>query len=162
MNSSSEEADCFACRIQRGEIVIPGGTVFRSLHWVVEHELASLGLGSFVVKPIRHCTQLAELTRDEALELGPLLQTVTQTTQALTGCDQVYACSWSHSNWRPVHVHFVIQPAWNADSARFERPGPFAQAAQFASREVLDPREVEAVCEKATSMLRSLCSVSPL
>ena len=50
---------------------------------------------------------------------------------AVTGCDQVYSCLWSHAGWTPGHIHYVLQPAWDADRERFDEPGPTAQSAMF-------------------------------
>ncbi|TKA09630.1 hypothetical protein [Actinacidiphila oryziradicis] len=40
--------DCFACRLITGEEPLPGGAVLRTGHWVVEHCVGPLGVGTFV------------------------------------------------------------------------------------------------------------------
>jgi hypothetical protein len=69
----------------------------------------------------------------------------------LCGADQTYVCLWSHAGWRPVHIHFVVQPAWNGDRARFPAPGPSLQAAMFDRREQPPPDQVVAFCNEARS-----------
>ncbi|MCU1427339.1 MAG: hypothetical protein JWL83_1339, partial [Actinomycetia bacterium] len=63
--------DCMACQLADGRRPLPGGQIFRTDHWLVEHCVGPLGLGTLVVKPERHVTSVAGLTDDEAIELGP-------------------------------------------------------------------------------------------
>ena len=72
----------------------------------------------------------------------------------LSGADQAYVCLWSHAGWRPVHVHFVVQPVWNADRERFDSPGPSLQAAMFARNELPEVEAVVAFCDQARSFFQ--------
>ena len=54
---------------------LPGGRIFRTEFWLVEHCAGPLGLGTLIVKPERHVTTVAGLSAAEAAELGPLLPT---------------------------------------------------------------------------------------
>jgi hypothetical protein len=58
-------------------------------------------------------SHIEDLTAAEVAELGPLLQRVSHAVRVLAESDQVYVCLWSHAGSQAVHVHFVIQPAWN-------------------------------------------------
>lgn len=60
---------CLACDADP-----PGGSIAETEHWVVQHTVGSLGVGTLIVKPRRHVLHLGELTPEEAEELGPLLQ----------------------------------------------------------------------------------------
>jgi ATP adenylyltransferase len=53
---------------------LPGGRIHETTHWRVEHCVGPLGLGTLIVKPRRHVTRVADITDDEAAELGPLLR----------------------------------------------------------------------------------------
>src|SRR4051812_8856701 len=66
---------CMACDLADGTLPLPGGRIYETAHWLVEHCVGPLGLGTLIVKPRRHVTRVAELTDDEAQELGPLLRT---------------------------------------------------------------------------------------
>ena len=79
---------------------------------------------------------------EEIAELGPLQRTA-QVIQVLAAADQVYVCLWSHTGWEAVHIHFVLQPAWNALRERYPGPGPLLQVSMFAAGEPLDPRAVQ-------------------
>jgi diadenosine tetraphosphate (Ap4A) HIT family hydrolase len=151
---SSRDA-CHACQILAGKVDLPGGPILQTTAWVVEHELGPLGVGTLLVKPIRHCIHLGQLTDEEAVELGPLLKATSGTVQRLTGCDQVYVCLWAHSGWRPVHVHFIVQPAWDDFRHNYPRPGPFVQSAMFEAATAPDRQLVEEFCERARDHLKS-------
>lgn len=116
---------------------------------MVEHCVGPLPAGTLLVKPFRHCLHLGDLTPEEAAELGPLLAKASACVRELAGAEQVYVCLWSHADWRPGHVHFVVEPAWARQKERSGRPGPFLQAAQFEAAELPARPEVEAFCKRA-------------
>lgn len=147
-------SDCHACRLIEGAEPLPGGRIYATEHWVVEHCTGPLGVGTLIVKPFRHCLRVGDLTAAEAEEVGPLLQRVSQAVQGLTQADQVYVCLWSHPGWQPGHIHFVIQPAWNCWRSTYERPGPFVQAAMFQAGDAPRATEVEAICREVKKLLQ--------
>ena len=141
--------ECVACQLTAGEREPPGGRIFQTYHWVVEHGIGTLGVGTLILKPFRHIVALADMSDAEAAELGPLLRRATSILEALTGPDQVYACLWSHADWTPGHIHFVLEPASNALRSRYPGPGPALQMAMFTEGQALDPHAVQAFCERA-------------
>jgi diadenosine tetraphosphate (Ap4A) HIT family hydrolase len=145
---------CEACRLTNGDAPLPGGRVFQTPHWVVEHCIGALGVGTLIVKPFRHRMHVSDLTMEEAAELGPLLQRTTRVIQTLAAADQVYVCLWSHAGWEPVHIHFVLQPAWNAQRERYLGPGPLLQVSMFTAGDPLDPGAVLDFCDRARSALQ--------
>jgi diadenosine tetraphosphate (Ap4A) HIT family hydrolase len=68
---------CPACDLAAGRRELPGGRIHETGHWIVEHCVGPLGLGTLLVKPARHVTSVAELDDDEVAEMGPLLQPAT-------------------------------------------------------------------------------------
>ena len=147
---------CLACGLTEGTIELPGGRIYATDHWVVEHAVGPLGLGTLIVKPFRHCLHVWELMEAESRELGPLLRRVAATIHAILQPDQVYLCLWSHAGWEPGHLHFVLQPVWNAWRQKHRRPGPFLQVELF-EQGVEPPRaEVEAFAGRAREVLRGL------
>jgi diadenosine tetraphosphate (Ap4A) HIT family hydrolase len=149
----STSSDCYACRLIRGEEPLPGGRIWATQHWLVEHCTGPLGVGTLIVKPFRHCLSIADLTAAEAAELGPLLQQVSQAVRVIAEADQVYVCLWSHAGWQAVHIHFVVQPAWNRWQERYRRGGPAIQAAMFEAGEAPSIAEIERVCADARRLL---------
>ncbi|MDP9180542.1 MAG: hypothetical protein M3O21_02330 [Chloroflexota bacterium] len=144
----SDGEACLACDLTAGRQPLPGGTVHSTPHWTVEHCIGPLGLGTLIVKPLRHTTRFADLTPEEATDFGPLLHSVTNALADELGPDQTYICQWSHAGWTPGHIHFVVQPVCNAYRERFARSGPFLQADMFDAATPLDTAEVAAFCER--------------
>ncbi|MEV0606286.1 hypothetical protein AB0I61_07965 [Polymorphospora rubra] len=135
---------CLACDLTAGRTAVPGGRVHQTPHWVVEHCVGPLGVGTLIVKPLRHVVQVAELTEGESAELGPLLRRMASAVTALTGPEQVYVCLWSHAGGRPGHIHFVVQPVRREDMNGHEQFGPALQLAMFQAGRTPDPQAVTA------------------
>ena len=141
--------NCLACALSSGEQPLPGGLIYRTEHWLVEHCIGPLGLGTLIVKPERHVTAVAELSAEESQELGPLLRLSSSVADQLVGADQVYNCLWSHAGGVPVHVHFVIQPITKAQMTAFGVHGPDLQTAMFSRGEMPDHADVERIADQA-------------
>ena len=132
----TDDLDCLACHLIEHPEGVAGGRIATLGTWVVEHCIGPLGVGTLVVKPIRHVIHLADLSSDEAAELGPVLARVARAvTQASTEVGvrpgQVYACLWSHADRRPGHIHFVIQPVGEAVMDEHDSHGPELQVRMF-------------------------------
>ena len=140
--------DCLACDIASGVSPVPGGVLHRTTHWIVDHSIGPLGVGTLIVKPERHVVHIADLSDDEAAELGPLLRDAARVTTELTAPDQVYISLWSHAGGVPGHIHFVVQPVTAETIAKFGR-GPAMHVAMFDADEYPDPADVDAFAVKA-------------
>ncbi len=141
--------DCLACALAAGREPLPGGLIYRTDSWLVEHCVGPLGLGTLIVKPQRHVTAVADLTAAETAELGPLLQQASRVVGRLVDADQVYNCLWSHAGGVPVHIHYVIQPVTRQLMAEYECHGPDLQTAMFKADVVPDAHEVALVADQA-------------
>ena len=141
--------DCQTCELSDGRQDLPGGLIHRTDHWLVEHCVGPLGLGTLIVKPQRHVTAVAELTGAEAEELGPLLRRASSIAAELVPAKQVYNCLWSHAGGVPGHLHYVVQPVTQRQMDEFGAQGPALQAAMFARRATLERAEVERVADVA-------------
>lgn len=148
--------DCLACNLTNGKLDLPGGRIYATSHWVVEHCVGPLGVGTLIVKPFRHCVHVWELTDEEAKELGLLLRRVAATIRAILEPDQVYVCLWSHAGWKPGHIHFVLQPSWNRLQRAHQYPGAFLQVELFEANVPPPREEVEAFAAKAREVIRAL------
>ena len=47
--------ECLGCGLTGGKLDLPGGRIYATEHWVVEHCIGPLGVGTLIVKPLRHC-----------------------------------------------------------------------------------------------------------
>jgi diadenosine tetraphosphate (Ap4A) HIT family hydrolase len=122
---------CLACDLYAGRVPLPGGVIHETGHWVVEHCVGPLGVGTLVVKPKRHVVHVADLAAEEADELGPLLRRAAQHATAVTSPEQVYVTLWSHARARPGHIHWVVQPVTRAQMETYDLHGPRLQVAMF-------------------------------
>jgi len=141
--------DCMACQLSSGDLALPGGLIFRTQFWLVEHCVGPLGLGTLIVKPERHVTSVAGLTVAEAAELGLLLRRTSQVASQLVEADQIYNCLWSHAGGEPVHIHYVVQPVTKEQMSEFAAHGPSLQVAMFSNRGAPDPADVERISDLA-------------
>ena len=122
---------------------MPGGLIHETGTWRVEHCIGPLGLGTLIVKPVRHVTAVADLSGQEASELGPLLVRASGIVRELTAADQVYNCLWSHADGNPVHLHYVIQGVTKEQMERFGAAGPGLQMAMFTNGTTPAAEEIE-------------------
>jgi diadenosine tetraphosphate (Ap4A) HIT family hydrolase len=155
-----DEAKCLACSLADGSIELPGGEIYSTEHWRVEHAVAPLGVGTLILKPIRHCLHLWDLRDQESSELGPLIHLLTTTIKDLLEPDQIYVCLWSHADWEPAHIHFVLQPSWNHLREQHAQPGPFLQADLFHANEMPDPSKIEEFAEWARRSIQGRVAAS--
>ena len=145
-----------ACDLANGRRELPGGEIARTPSWVVEHCVGPLGVGTLILKPIRHCVGLWGLSANEAAELGPALRLFTRLTRELNDADQVFCTLWSFSGGEPGHIHHVLQPVTKADRDRIGRSGPFIQTVMFENGETPTLDAVERFCDDARLWLRQL------
>ncbi|MFC1852561.1 HIT family protein [candidate division CSSED10-310 bacterium] len=145
--------ECLACRLTQGMLEPPGGKILATRYWIVEHCVGPLGVGTLILKPVRHCVHFWELTAEESREVGPLLQQVAQIIREILNPDQIYICLWSHANWEPGHIHFVLQPVWNKQQQNHRKPGAFLQAEMFQAMDLPDKKEAAAFVAQAKEFL---------
>ena len=134
---------CLACDLADEKQPLPGGRIHETTHWLVEHCVGPLGLGTLIVKPRRHVTSVADLTDEEAAELGPLLRTSSVVASELVPAEQIYNCLWSHAGGVPVHIHYVVQPVTADQMERHGSHGPVLQVAMFARGDVPPDDQIE-------------------
>lgn len=149
--------NCLACDLSAGKRELPGGVIYSSCFWVIEHCIGPLPVGTLICKPRRHCVHVWELTDDEAEELGPLLRDASRVIQQLSQPDQVYVCLWSHAGWHPGHIHFVLQPVWRDQAAQHTQPGPMLQVELFEANQAPPAAEVERYADKARGLFADSC-----
>lgn len=145
---------CIACDLAEGRLPLPGGLIHETAHWLVEHCIGPLGVGTLIVKPRRHILHVADLSGGEAAELGPLLRRVTGVVTELVEPEQVYVTLWSHSHAVPGHIHFVVQPVTASCMTEHDGfYGPRLQVAMFERGDAPPPAEVEEFSKRARAAL---------
>jgi diadenosine tetraphosphate (Ap4A) HIT family hydrolase len=140
---------CIACDLASGRVPLPGGRIHETHHWLVEHCVGPLGVGTLIVKPKRHVLRVSALTADETRELGALLTATAAAVDAIVKPDQVYVTLWSHAGGEPGHIHWVIQPVADALMADYDGLyGPRPQVAMFERNEPLPADAVAAIADR--------------
>jgi diadenosine tetraphosphate (Ap4A) HIT family hydrolase len=147
----SELGGCLACDLNKGDAPLPGGVIHQTEQWRVEHCIGPLGVGTLIVKPVRHVTHIADLTDAETAELAPLLRQAARACTDLTHADQIYVCLWSHADRKPGHIHFVVQPVSAETMRRFDAHGPALQVAMFRAGHLPNADDITAFSERARS-----------
>lgn len=87
----------------------PWDSVLRTAGWDVAHAYGTSVEGWTVLVLRRHAATLAELTTEEASELGPLVRLVSRTPSEVTGCAKTYVAQFAEAP-RHQHVHFHVIP----------------------------------------------------
>ena len=144
---------CLACDLAEGRVDLPGGEILVTEHWIVEHTVGPLSLGTLIVKPRRHVVHVWELGEAEAREIGPLLRRVSAMLADLIQPEQVYVGLWSHAGGVPVHIHFVVQPVTRTLMDSIGDYGPHLQVAMFDAGATPPKGEVERFAERARAAL---------
>jgi len=144
--------------LSAGRAQLPGGIIHRTRHWLIEHCIGPLSLGTLIVKPKRHVVAVVDLSEDEAMELGPVLRDASAVARDLVHADQVYNCLWSHAGGVPGHIHYVIQPVrreeGRSDTGHY---GPALQMALFTKGQPPEPNDVATIADRAREAFRMRC-----
>lgn len=87
----------------------PWDKIYRGDYWDLVHAYNTSWLGWLVLVLRRHAEAIADLSPDEAQELGVLILQVSQALQKQTGCLKTYVMQFAESASHP-HVHFHVVP----------------------------------------------------
>jgi len=148
----SNVVGCLACDLIAGRQDLPGGVILDADGWRVEHCVGPLGVGTLLLKPLRHVTRVAELTTAEASAQGMLIHRCATILDSLLAPAQTYVCLWSHAGGKPVHIHYVVQPITEQQIANGVY-GPKLQVAMFAAGETPNPEQVVRFADRARALL---------
>ncbi|GAA2760933.1 HIT family protein [Actinopolymorpha rutila] len=155
MTAVNDVAGCLGCDLLAGRRELPGGIIHQTDHWVVQHVLGPLNLGTLIVAPRLHVVSVADLPIDAAEELGRVLRDASRMLEALCEPEQVYVCQWSHGESARKHLHFVVQPvAADVVRAYGGRRSEQLQAAMMVTDYEAPRKQVEAFSERARHWFR--------
>lgn len=138
--------DCFACDVNAGREIPPGGTIYEDEFWVADHGITRLVRGYVVLKPKRHVHELADLLPGEALSLGVAGQTVLSAMRTALRTERIYVCSFAET---VHHLHFHLLPRY----ADMPGLGPDLLPALFSERWACSVAEAEAAAASIRSAL---------
>jgi ATP adenylyltransferase len=112
-------AGCVGCDIAAGRSTVPGGILDQTSHWIVNHAVGRLNLGTLIVAPRDHVVAVADLDDVAAAELGPLLRDAARVVETICRPEQTYVCVWSHGRTERRHLHILVQPVTTALVAQY-------------------------------------------
>jgi len=104
--------DCIGCAVESGIAKAPGGAIFATDRWTVNHRLPDEDgewTGWFVAQPRRHVLSFADLDALERRELGQVLAWVDGCLREVEGASRVYVASLGASADAHLHLHLVPQ-----------------------------------------------------
>lgn len=99
-------------------------SILRTANWDLAHSFNTSLPGWLVLVTRRHVSAVAELSEEEAVELGGLLRRVSQALQQVTGCKKTYVVQFAEHPDHP-HVHFHIIARMPDLPASLQGPGIF-------------------------------------
>ena len=118
MSVEEAAASCVFCRILRGELT-PGVVAFRDGHTAAfpSRDQQPRNRGHTLVVPVRHVTQIYDVTDDIA---GPLMTTLARVAAAVKAVCSADGVSIRQNNGRHggqdvFHVHFHVVPRFAGD-----------------------------------------------
>jgi histidine triad (HIT) family protein len=127
---------CFTCDVNEGHIPTAGGVIYEDRSWLAEHGVDRLVRGYVVLKPRRHVHEFADLEPDEAVSLGPAMQTVLRAMRLALKTERIYVCSFAET---VQHLHFHLIPRY----AHMPRLGPTMIPDLFAAHWGCSQEEAE-------------------
>ena len=140
---------CETCDSIR-ESTAPGGCIYETAHWFVDHCIGPLGVGTLIVKPTRHVVHVADLSSDESAEMGTVLRQAADVVTGIESPEQVYVTLWSHMHAVPGHIHFVVQPVTKQQMAEHDgKHGCRLQVEMFDRGILPDSQQASLFAERA-------------
>jgi diadenosine tetraphosphate (Ap4A) HIT family hydrolase len=113
---------CYSCEQQRTLNRPPREDVVSSAYWRAAHAFNSTLPGWLVIVPARHLLSFAELTKEEAAELGDLVRRLSVVLQEVTGCVKTYLMQFSEAEgFGHLHLHLVPRMADQPEHVRGPR-----------------------------------------
>lgn len=103
--------ECLGCKLNADPSGAPGGRIKNYAHWYLEHIIAPVSIaGWLILKTKRHTEGITGLNREEAQELGVILERLPKIQQELLKAKRIYACCFAE--WvSHLHIHLIPQPS---------------------------------------------------
>ncbi len=127
-------------RRDRGEAAL-WDSLFRTAFWDVVHGQGTSLPGWIVLVLRRHAKAVADLTREEAMEMGSLVLDVSKALPNIVDCEKTYVVQFAEHPLHP-HVHVHVIPRAVEMSADERGPAVFsAHLGVNPDREVPEPEK---------------------
>ena len=155
--SFGSTANCRSCELmeRRDRGVAPlWDSMLRTPSWDVVQAYGTSLEGWTVLVLRRHVATLAEMTSEEANELGPLVRLVSRALVEVVGCAKTYVAQFAED---PLHrhVHFHVIPVPDDQPAELRGPLVFALVGVPEEQWVPEERRNEIAAGMVVSLRRS-------
>jgi len=137
---------CFVCEKHRGEVDVPGGTVYEddlvyASHRIIDEGRDTAYLGVLFVEPKRHVRGLAGLTGAEAERVGLLTSRLARILEAGEGAEHVYVFVLGD---HVPHLHVWVVPRYPGTPREY---WPM-RLAHWPDAPKGGPTEIAALCDR--------------
>ena len=130
----------------------PGGRVKDYRFWFLEHIPEPIPVkGWLVLRTKRHTEGLVGLNKEEAQELGEILNTLPKVLKETLGAEQIYLCCFTEV---VPHLHFHFIPRMPGDSRRTIEFFLLQKDVKEGREKSVEAREVEAFVDLVKPMLQ--------
>jgi len=144
--------DCLACRLNKDDSEVPGGTIAENKYWTVRHCIGPYGIGAMIIGARRHVESFADLEKEEAESFSPLLRNVCQAIMKALKPERIYINSWGEST---RHLHFLLQPRYKGMIEEYGGTGSTIQAKMVKERKPLDKKRAKEAAEAIKKALEN-------
>jgi ATP adenylyltransferase len=153
--TESDLPGCLGCDLIAGRRELPGGVVYETPSWVVNHVVGSMNLGTLILSPRGHIVAMADLDDDATAEIGPLLRRTARVVEVILEPEQTYVASWAHGERERKHLHIAVQPVTSEVVAEFGGArSEQLQARMLAAGLEPDRADIEQFCDRARAEFR--------
>jgi len=137
--------ECLSCLGLAGNPRLsPGPPIYIGAYWQVEHAYPSNLVGWLVIALRRHAIALHELTSEEFVELGSILELTIRAVHGALGTAKEYAACYAETPGFE-HIHFHVVPRAHDMREEFRGAGSFQLLG--GSRSEADSTAIRALCE---------------
>ena len=109
--------DCMGCAISRGEIKIPGGSIYEGKHIILGADPEIPIPGFFVITTKRHINSFSELNKEERVEIGNIIFYAEKALKELNIVKEITLVQEERSK----HFHIWIFPHYTWMNEKFGR-----------------------------------------
>jgi diadenosine tetraphosphate (Ap4A) HIT family hydrolase len=142
----SSPPQCLSCLGLAGTPrVSPGPPIYVGRHWQVEHAYPSKMVGWLVIVLRRHAIALHELSSEEFMELGTVLELTVRALHEKLGSAKEYAACYAEAKGFE-HIHFHVVPRAHDMPEELLGAGSF-ELLRVSRAEAADPAAVRVFCE---------------
>ena len=139
--------DCMGCAISRGEIKIPGGSIYEGKYIILGADPEIPIPGFFVITTKRHINSFSELNKEERVEIGNIIFYAEKALKELNIVKEITLVQEERSK----HFHIWIFPNYNWMNEKFGKGITYLRAISQYARENINEdgiKEVLNVIEK--------------